>query len=323
MSDEQRNATQLEDEPMTSDVVDVDEVIEEESSEDTGDFDDPQAGEVEELQGDTVEEGEAEAETAAEDAIDEADTESLEAGMSGTAEADIAAETAAADVEEAITAADVETVSEAETEPDEQPREPAHSAEAQQAARLSREAPLPAVDEGSSAKQWYVIHTYSGYENKVKANLEHRIESMGVEDQIFQVLVPMEEEIEIKNGQRQTVNKKVFPGYVLVEMAMSDESWYVVRNTPGVTSFVGSGNRPTPLVEAEVKKILKQMGVEAPKFKLQFTKGQSVRVKDGPFAEFIGTVDEVNPEKNKVKVLVSIFGRETPVELDFLQIDKL
>ena len=197
--------------------------------------------------------------------------------------------------------------------------------EAHQAARLSREAPQP--DDAYAAeritKQWYVIHTYSGYENKVKANLEHRIESMGVEDEIFQVLVPMEEEIEIKNGQRQTVNKKVFPGYVLVEMVMTDESWYVVRNTPGVTSFVGSGNRPTPLMESEVKKILKQMGVEAPKFKLQFSKGQSVRVKDGPFAEFIGTVDEVNPERNKVKVLVSIFGRETPVELDFLQIDKL
>ncbi len=197
--------------------------------------------------------------------------------------------------------------------------------EARQAARLSREAPrvgdMPADER--TRKQWYVIHTYSGYENKVKANLEHRIESMGVEDQIFQVLVPMEEEIEIKNGQRQTVNKKVFPGYVLVEMVMSDESWYVVRNTPGVTSFVGSGNRPTPLDESEVKKILKQMGVETPKFKVQFTKGQSVRVNDGPFAEFIGTVDEVNPERNKVKVLVSIFGRETPVELDFLQIEKL
>jgi transcriptional antiterminator NusG len=222
---------------------------------------------------------------------------------------------AEADTSEADTA-------EAETAEPDPVAERTRSAEAQQAARLSREAPLPA-GEDTSGKQWYVIHTYSGYENKVKANLEHRIESMGVEDQIFQVLVPMEEEIEIKNGQRQTVNKKVFPGYVLVEMAMSDESWYVVRNTPGVTSFVGSGNRPTPLVEAEVKKILKQMGVEAPKFKLQFTKGQSVRVKDGPFAEFIGTVDEVNPEKNKVKVLVSIFGRETPVELDFLQIDKL
>src|SRR6476646_5231303 len=115
--------------------------------------------------------------------------------------------------------------------------------------------------EEDSDRRWFVIHTYSGYENKVKTNLEHRIESMGVEDQIFQVLVPMEEEIEIKNGQRQTVNKKVFPGYVLVEMVMTDESWYVVRNTPGVTSFVGSGNRPTPLDEGEVKKILKQMGV--------------------------------------------------------------
>ena len=138
--------------------------------------------------------------------------------------------------------------------------------EARQAARLSREAPQP--DDPYAAerttKQWYVIHTYSGYENKVKTNLEHRIESMGVEDQIFQVLVPMEEEVEIKNGQRRTVNKKVFPGYVLVEMVMTDESWYVVRNTPGVTSFVGSGNRPTPLEESEVRKILKQMGVEAP-----------------------------------------------------------
>jgi transcription termination/antitermination protein NusG len=195
--------------------------------------------------------------------------------------------------------------------------------EARQAARLSREAPRSADLAEGATKQWYVIHTYSGYENKVKANLEHRIESMGVEDQIFQVLVPMEEEIEIRNGQRQTVNRKVFPGYVLVEMAMSDESWYVVRNTPGVTSFVGMGNRPSPLDETEVKKILKQMGVETPKFKVQYAKGQSVRVKDGPFAEFIGTVDEVNPERNKVKVLVSIFGRETPVELDFLQIEKL
>jgi transcription termination/antitermination protein NusG len=222
------------------------------------------------------------------------------------------------------TASDTEI--ETAAQPDGAETQPAaRESEARQAARLSREAPR--VDELTpderTRKQWYVIHTYSGYENKVKANLEHRIESMGVEDQIFQVLVPMEEEIEIKNGQRQTVNKKVFPGYVLVEMVMSDESWYVVRNTPGVTSFVGSGNRPTPLDETEVKKILKQMGVETPKFKVQFTKGQSVRVNDGPFAEFIGTVDEVNPERNKVKVLVSIFGRETPVELDFLQIEKL
>src|SRR5437899_3447545 len=181
----------------------------------------------------------------------------------------------------------------------------------------------PTAEEIDTGRRWYVIHTYSGYENKVKTNLEHRISSMDMGDKIFQVLVPTEEEIEIKNGKRHPVERKVFPGYVLVEMIMGDDSWYVVRNTPGVTSFVGSGNRPTPLDESEVKKILKQMGVETPKFKVQFTKGQSVRVNDGPFAEFIGTVDEVNPEKNKVKVLVSIFGRETPVELDFLQIEKL
>jgi transcriptional antiterminator NusG len=159
-------------------------------------------------------------------------------------------------------------------------------------------------------KRWYVIHTYSGYENKVKANLEHRIESMGMEDKIFQVLVPMEDEIEIRQGQRHTVQKKVYPGYVLVEMILDPDSWFVVRNTPGVTSFVGGSNIP---------------GVrsETPKYRVAFTKGQSVRVTDGPFSEFIGTVDEVNPERNKVKVLVSIFGRETPVELDFLQVEKL
>ena len=178
-------------------------------------------------------------------------------------------------------------------------------------------------------KRWYVIHTYSGYENKVKANLEHRIESMGMEDKIFQVLVPMEDEIEIRQGQRHTVQKKVYPGYVLVEMILDPDSWFVVRNTPGVTSFVGGANipgvrsEPIPLTETEVKQILRHMGVETPKYRVAFTKGQSVRVTDGPFAEFIGTVEEINPERNKVKVLVSIFGRETPVELDFLQVEKL
>ena len=150
-------------------------------------------------------------------------------------------------------------------------------------------------------KRWYVIHTYSGYENKVKANLEHRIESMGMEDKIFQVLVPMEDEIEIRQGQRHTVQKKVYPGYVLVEMILDPDSWFVVRNTPGVTSFVGGANipgvrsEPIPLDENEVKQILRHMGVETPKYRVAFTKGQSVRVTDGPFAEFIGTVDEVNP----------------------------
>ena len=183
----------------------------------------------------------------------------------------------------------------------------------------------PAAGEAAQPddKKWYVIHTYSGYENKVKANLEHRILSMDMGHKIYQVLVPTEEEIEIKNGKRHPVERKVFPGYVLVEMSMSDDSWYVVRNTPGVTSFVGSGNKPTPLTDSEVKAILRQIKMDAPKYKVAFQKGEAVRVTDGPFTDLHGVVDEVNPERNKVKVLVSIFGRETRVELDFLQIEKL
>jgi len=170
---------------------------------------------------------------------------------------------------------------------------------------------------------WYVIHTYSGYENKVKTNLEHRIESMGVQDKIYQVVIPTEEEIEIKDGQRRTVQKKVFPGYVLVEMAMSDDSWYVVRNTPGVTGFVGSGTKPSPLDDVDVKRILKQMKMEAPKVKVSFAAGERIKVVDGPFTDFIGVVDSINAEKGKVRVLVSFFGRETPVELDFLQVSRI
>jgi transcription termination/antitermination protein NusG len=180
-----------------------------------------------------------------------------------------------------------------------------------------------AADEKDDNRRWYVIHTYSGYENKVKTNLEHRIHSMDMGDKIFQVLVPTEEEIEIKNGKRHPVERKVYPGYVLVEMNMGDDSWYVVRNTPGVTSFVGMGTTPTPLSDGEVKAILRQIKLDAPKYKVAFTKGEAVRVTDGPFTDLHGVVDEVNPERNKVKVLVSIFGRETPVELDFLQIEKL
>src|SRR3981081_3243700 len=180
-----------------------------------------------------------------------------------------------------------------------------------------------AEPQADTGRRWYVIHTYSGYENKVKTNLEHRIQSMDMGDKIFQVLVPTEEEIEIKNGKRHPVERKIFPGYVLVEMVMSDDSWYVVRNTPGVTSFVGSGNKPTELTDAEVRAILRQIKLDAPQYKVAFTKGEAVRVTDGPFTDLHGVVDEVNPERNKVKVLVSIFGRETPVELDFLQIEKL
>jgi transcriptional antiterminator NusG len=178
--------------------------------------------------------------------------------------------------------------------------------------------------------KWYVIHTYSGYEKKVKKNLEHRIESMGMKDKIYQVVVPEEPEVVIQGGRRETVNRKLFPGYVLVNMIelqegddASNQAWFVVRNTPGVTSFVGSGTRPIPLLEREVSSILKQTEAEAPKIKPTFTRGQNVRIIDGPFAEFIGVVDEVSSERNKVKVLVSFFGRETPVELDFLQVEKL
>ncbi|HOP73607.1 MAG TPA: transcription termination/antitermination protein NusG [Bacillota bacterium] len=172
-------------------------------------------------------------------------------------------------------------------------------------------------------QNWYVIHTYSGYENKVKANLERRVESMGMEDKIFRILVPTEEEFEIRDGKRKITKKKVFPGYVLVEMILTDDSWYVVRNTPGVTGFVGSGSKPVPLREEEVKMILHQMGYEEPKVKLDFEVGEAVKVIRGPFENFSGVIEDINPEKGKIKVMVSMFGRETPVELDYHQIEKL
>ncbi len=175
-------------------------------------------------------------------------------------------------------------------------------------------------DNGAS---WYVIHTYSGYEERVKKNLEQRIRFMDSGSEVLQVVIPTEDEIEVKNGQRRTVTKKILPGYVLVQMKMTDQSWGVVRNTPGVTGFVGSGSKPTPLQEDEVGKILKQMEAEAPKVRVGFRRGQSVRVTDGPFIDFVGVVDEINTEKGKVKVLLSLFGQETPVELDFLQVEKL
>ncbi len=179
-------------------------------------------------------------------------------------------------------------------------------------------------DKPDQERHWYVIHTYSGYENKVKKNLEHRIAALDLTDHIFQIVVPTEKEVEIKDGQRRTVERKVYPGYVLVEMVMSDESWYVVRNTPGVTSFVGMGNKPVPLEEAEAQKILHHMTEEeAPKLKTAFIPGMGVKIKDGPFAEFEGTVESVQPDKERVRVLINIFGRETPTDFDFLQVEKL
>ena len=176
--------------------------------------------------------------------------------------------------------------------------------------------------EVSDQRSWYVVHCYSGYENKVRHNLEQRIETMGMKDKIFDVVIPTQEEIEVKEGKRKVVERHVFPGYVLVNMIMTEESWYVVRNTPGVTGFVGMGNQPTALRPEEVSSILKRMEAEAPHVKVTFKLGERVRIVDGPFNDFRGTVSEIDMERNKVRVMVNFFGRETPVELDFLQVEK-
>ena len=178
------------------------------------------------------------------------------------------------------------------------------------------------VEEAADDRDWFVIHCYSGYENKVRHNLEQRIETMGMKDKIFDVVVPTEEEIEVKDGKRRTVERRVFPGYILVQMILNEDSWYVVRNTPGVTGFVGMGNEPTPLRPEEVAKIVKRMEADAPRIKLAYSIGQKVRITDGPFNDFIGTVADIDMERAMVRVMVSFFGRETPVELDFLQVDK-
>jgi len=182
---------------------------------------------------------------------------------------------------------------------------------------------VPQFDpETADTRSWYVIHCYSGYENKVRHNLEQRIETMGMKDKIFDVVIPTQEEIEVKDGKRRTVERHVFPGYVLVNMILSEESWYVVRNTPGVTGFVGMGTQPTPLRPEEVSMILKRMEAEAPHVKVNFKVGERVRIVDGPFNDFRGQVSEIFAERNKVRVMVNFFGRETPVELDFLQVEK-
>jgi transcriptional antiterminator NusG len=248
-----------------------------------------------------VEEGPvaAEAVDAAESPVS-AETEAVVEAAEAQADEAVAAEVEAA-APEAQPSGEIE--SEAEAVPD---------GEAEEA-----EAPEPQDD-----RAWYVIHCYSGYESQVKHNLEQRIETMQMQDQIFQVVVPTEDEIEVRDGKRRTVERRVFPGYILVQMILNDDSWYVVRNTPGVTGFVGMGNEPTPLRPEEVQSIMKRMEAEAPRIKVTFKSGQKVRIIDGPFNEFIGMVDDIDMERAKVRVLVSFFGRETPVELDFLQVEK-
>jgi transcriptional antiterminator NusG len=193
----------------------------------------------------------------------------------------------------------------------------------------AEEAPRPVESPYDRPGHWFVVHTYAGYENKVKSNLESRIASMNMEERIFEVVIPVEDVIEFKNGRKQVVSKKVFPGYLMVRMDLDDDSWYVVRNTPGVTGFVGLGARPTPLSRREVEGILQvKTGEEGETIKrsrprLEYEVGESVRVKEGPFADFTGTIAEINEDQLKLKVLVNIFGRETPVELEFAQVAKL
>lgn len=181
----------------------------------------------------------------------------------------------------------------------------------------------PQSEDDADAPQWYVVNCYSGYENKVKHNLEQRVESMGMQNEILQVVVPTEEEMEVRDGKRRTVEKRVFPGYILVKMKLNERALNVVRATPGVTRFVGMGNKPTALTEQEVNQIMRRMEAEAPKLRVSFRAGQKVRITDGPFADFMGMVDKIDTERAKVTVLVSFFGRETPVELDFLQVERM
>jgi len=179
------------------------------------------------------------------------------------------------------------------------------------------------AEEADDDRGWFVVHCYSGYENKVRHNLEQRIESMGMKDSIFDVVIPTQEEIEVRDGKRRSIERHVFPGYVLVNMLMSEESWYVVRNTPGVTGFVGMGNDPIPLRPEEVSQILKRMEAEAPTINVTYKPGEKVRIIDGPFNDFPGVVDEIDMDRSKVRVMVNFFGRSTPVELDFLQVEKM
>jgi transcription termination/antitermination protein NusG len=221
--------------------------------------------------------------------------------------------------------AELPEAAEVAAEPIHPPEEPAATSE------VASAEPSPEVEAAPAAAgavtppaeaAWYVIHCYSGYENKVRHNLEQRIETMGMKDRIFDVVIPTQEEIEVREGKRRTVERHIFPGYVLVNMTLSEESWYVVRNTPGVTGFVGMGNLPTPLRPEEVAQIIKRMEAEAPTVKVSFKAGERVRIIDGPFNDFRGTVADIDMEHTKVRVMVSFFGRETPVELDFLQVEK-
>lgn len=204
---------------------------------------------------------------------------------------------------------------------EEQPAETKPDTDATDSSEKSPEGVTPQKD--IKGAYWYVVHTYSGHEAKVAATLKQRIESQKLQDKIFDILVPTQEKIEIKEGKKTNIKEKIFPGYILIRMILDDNTWLAVRTTPGITSFVGNANKPTPLPEEEVAGIRRFMAMEAPKFKTTFSAGEAVKITDGPFSEFLGSISEIDEERGKLKVMVSIFGRETPVELDFLQVAKL
>jgi transcriptional antiterminator NusG len=227
-------------------------------------------------------------------------------------------------MEQEFNVEDLPEAESAENLPAEKPaRKKAGTAKAKKTDRfINTEAEEQEIQNNSEERGWFVVHCYSGYENKVRHNLEQRIESMGMKDKIFDVVIPTQEEIEVKDGKRRTIERHIFPGYLLVNMVMTEESWFIVRNTPGVTGFVGMGNSPTPLRQEEVNSILKRMEAEAPVVKVSYKIGEKVRIVDGPFNDFRATVAEIDQERSKVRVMVNFFGRETPVELDFLQVEK-
>jgi transcriptional antiterminator NusG len=274
----------------------------------------------------TLPQEEVENEAQAVDEIQEEEAESAIDDDEQPAITELAAEETEAEVELADEMEEVEAEAgeeeEAEAEGEEATDRPPDLDELQASLKAASEEQDQPEEEEEDGRHWYVIHCYSGQENKVRHNLEQRIDTMGMKDRIFDVVVPTEEEIEVKDGKRRTVERRVFPGYILVQMILTEDSWYVVRNTPGVTGFVGMGNEPTPLRPEEVSQIIKRMEAEAPRIKVTYKIGQKVRIIDGPFNDFIGTVDDIDMERAKVRVMVSFFGRETPVELDFLQVEK-
>ncbi len=278
----------------------------------------PETGEDAEARAAEIEEAvEAQGESPSAVMIEEGPPEQPEPASDEQPAETLAAEAADEPVEAGEVGSEEEMINDAEVALEAPPDEAVELVEEEAA-----EAEPIVIEEPDDDRQWYVVHCYSGYENKVRHNLEQRIETMNMKAKIFDVVVPTEEEMEVKNGRRRTVERRVFPGYILVQMIMDEDSWYVVRNTPGVTGFVGMGNEPTPLRQEEVAQIVKRMEAEAPRIKVTYSIGQKVRIIDGPFNDFIGTVDNIDMDRAKVRVMVSFFGRETPVELDFLQVEK-